>query len=436
MQLITASRKKDEDDRLPADEVARLNAMFGGNTAEKRKRSSMSSYVACLPPSVKDNFKQCIAKWSYKCCTTLSFKCLEHPAFKEALQVLGIDGIDRKRVAGPMLDDEYEKIVNNMEKMVAEEKYYQISTDCWKRNLVNDGYKLVGSCLNFPNGGSAFADLLPTSGESLDSNFLKTYLQSVMDKFGASSCISIVADGEKAVQNAVSELEKCFPHMCNFKCQAHCLSLLINDFMKQDKIIAWVLDVAHSMVKIACNNGEFKQEFRAKQKSEKCSRYMRVGVETRFGTRVMELEDVLFCKAAFEETAKVESLKKKLAEGSKATEDAKKVFTYARNENFWAEAEKTLKLLKVIKDAIYLVESDKPLTSQMRKLWQDIIVHTQRWAEEFRVIWAEDAYPWDPAFGAAPRRRCRLLDLILKPWWQKDSSTAAMMCSTLPTCWI
>lgn len=399
-----AGSSKGSSKDVDENEDKRLQEM--GLLSRKRKSTgTLDNLVVRMPPEAAKAAKEKLAMWAYECCGSVSFNSLTHPAFTEFLYSIGIKtAVDRKYLAGDQLEKSYAEAEAGMSLKLAEEPYYQLSGDSWKRRNVNDGLKLLAGCLNFPDGTSTFGDFHATQGQKEDTAFLVESYQKMLDKFGAEKCLGLIFDGAANCQAAARELEGKYPQMCNPKCQAHCLSLLCKDMFEKDGLGKWIMDTAHSMVVVVSKNNEVKTALHAAQKE--CYgtiRAIRVGVETRFCTRVLELHDTYESKEAFIALYQNEELREKFVNTRHATNDSKALFWAAPNANFWEELDRWLELLLPICDLVHQIECDKPVLSQIRRLWQRIWENVLSWLEKYRAPPNEALpYAWNPAFGTPP----------------------------------
>lgn len=64
--------------------------------------------------------------------------------------MVGLTGVDRKQLAGEFSDQAHADAAAGVSRMLAEQEYYQMSGDSWKRRNVNDGLKLLFWLPQFP----------------------------------------------------------------------------------------------------------------------------------------------------------------------------------------------------------------------------------------------------------------------------------------------
>jgi len=122
-----------------------------GLISKKRKSiSSLDNFVVRVPSETSKAAKRKLALWAFECCGGVSFNSLTHPAFKEFLNVVGLTGVDRKQLAGEFSDQAHADAAAGVSRMLAEQEYYQMSGDSWKRRNVNDGLKLLFWLPQFP----------------------------------------------------------------------------------------------------------------------------------------------------------------------------------------------------------------------------------------------------------------------------------------------
>jgi hypothetical protein len=103
---------------------------------------------------------------------------------------------------------------------------------------------------------------------------------------------------------------------------------------------------------------------------------MEVGVETRFGSYVRELNSVMESKTALMRLASADKISSKYsAEKAAGKKEFVLAFAAVANVNFWTVAEETLSLLNPLNDIIHNIEADKPYVSQVYRIWNQFGQH-------------------------------------------------------------
>jgi hypothetical protein len=99
-------------------------------------------------------FEEKFAKFMYTTLTPLAR--LSSPELKAALAVLGATPPGRKHAGGRLLDEAYDRVVQNIIAIVARCKVICITMDGWKKRGCEQGAPLITVVLLLPDGTSQF----------------------------------------------------------------------------------------------------------------------------------------------------------------------------------------------------------------------------------------------------------------------------------------
>ena len=300
-----------------------------------------------------------------------AFNLVHEHQFKKLLELFGVPPISRQWVAGSHLNSSYAAVEAEMKSLLAT-GFYQLSTDCWKKNNVNDKQKLIGFTANHSEGRTMLVDIACVeNGDSVTGDYLMAMIEKAILNLGdVKKCIGVISDREAAVQKALRNLEEKYPWMINLPCQAHGLNLAVKDLQKADQLLSWVLTTSHNIV-LWCARPDVRPVLRNFQRQEyRKEKYMEVGVETRFATCIRELSCVVDSKAALQRLTSVPAIASKYqTERNGGKKEYVQALGAVANVNFWTAAEQALDLLNPISDIIHHIEADKPYISQVYRIW-------------------------------------------------------------------
>ena len=238
----------------------------------------------------------------------------------------------------------------------------------------------------FASGDVLFGDFVATTGESVDATFLKKHYRIWINKYGVDRFLGLIQDGASECMAAALAMESEFPKSCNYWCLSHILALLVKDLCALDPVIDWVMKQTRAVV-VACNeNSEIKRALHAAQvEVYGAVKSVRVGLDVRFATHVLELLDVINSEEALKKLMENEPLVAKYTTSSRSSKNTKAAFSAIPNANFWLAAKSALALLIVICDLIHKIEADAALLSQMRRMLELLYKHVVAWAALHRA---------------------------------------------------
>lgn len=159
------------------------------------------------------------------------------------------------------------------------------------------------------------------------------------------------------------------------------LNLLVKDIVALDGLVKYALDGAHDIISFIHSHTDVCQRLRVHQGLiYECVLALPLGCETRFATKVLELGKLLKSKEALVQLANDGDLRAKYTGTSRqASQTSNAFFSMLVNLNFWKVAGSALELLQPIADVIHHVEADRPAVSQLRRIWQFVRAHTDKW---------------------------------------------------------
>jgi hypothetical protein len=335
----------------------------------QKQKSSNSVQTTINIAQHKDllqRFQEQLLLWALLNSTSMAFRTVEHDALNAALKMIGFKhGLSRKYLANEFLEKQYSKFANDRKQSLDYYCQYQISADSWKYRNANNGKKLVGVTLNMPAGSCQVGDIFPTADdERVSSDYLENQISSLIDKLGKTKYIGCVFDGERAYYNAGKRLQAKYPWSIHMTCNAHMLNLLLKDISQTDSLKN-AFDRGHKLV-LLCNSKECRLALNSLQEERNGKRLpIRLGVETRFGFMVREIEDLVRSKDAIRALASDQELREKFNSTSTSTADQRDAFRTIDDREFWVLLELITEFLSPVVQMIHFIEQDMAMITQM-----------------------------------------------------------------------
>ena len=211
---------------LPTSEPE-AEASSSSESQAPRKKSCSSSHFVITSASEKEHLTDQWARAFFK--NRIPFSVANDPEFKKAMEMMrpgvGDQLLSRKRLAGPCLDKEYDKIDGQMRNSL-QGKEVVMSQDGWS-NVNRE--PIIASCLHVP-GHSFLHDAIDVGDVTKDAEYCadlaKKSMESSEEKYGC-KVIGFVSDNENKMLRVRSILEewrgKTF---IAYGCSAHYLNLV------------------------------------------------------------------------------------------------------------------------------------------------------------------------------------------------------------------
>lgn len=178
---------------------------------------------------------------------------------------------------------------------------------------------------------------------------------------------------------AMAELEKDMPWLINLTCQAHALSLVLKDLYKESPMYKRVVDAAKEICQLFNNSNVALAMLHSQQREVyNATRNIRAYPEHRFAFHVQMLEDIRDNSKALKALVLDEDFITKFPP-SKATAQALYMHVGNPCSNFFAELDCVLTLGVPLQKAIHVVESNRPMVSQLIPLWNAIQSAVDEW---------------------------------------------------------
>ena len=189
----------------------------------------------------------------------------------------------------------------------------------------------------------------------------------------------VVMDTTAANKKAMRMLEATFPWMLCLGCQAHCLSLLIKDFVKRLEWLSVLYDMCIKISNLANGCKAMKASLHACMAQVfNVVRVICSHVDTRFGSRHFVLRDCVKNYGALSSWAVSDAFREQLNKTSQKPANIDEVYDYllSRDQRLLTEGAAANALIDPIMNVMHEIEGNKPYLSQMlpilRKLSSDM----------------------------------------------------------------
>jgi hypothetical protein len=162
----------------------------------------------------------------------------------------------RQTISGPLLDEEYERVINASNSMIESSGALTIVVDGWS-NIRNEGIINIILCTPKP----LLYKSIPTGSQSHTGEYLRQLVKIPIERFGAKNFLAVISDNGSDVKLMRKLISQEYPHIYTFGCAAHGLNLLIQDICKL-KTVNNILNRCKEIVKEVTRSHAKKHKFR------------------------------------------------------------------------------------------------------------------------------------------------------------------------------
>ena len=307
---------------------------------------------------------------------------------QQAFMLLGCKIPARRELAGKYLEAAYQLVKARVDKELhvavgATALLMALATDGWRKRAAAQGAPLVNAMLLMPNGGSIFLKVLITAGMCKNAKWVvEQHVELAMEVTSGNPerLVGVIMDNTKTNLSALKQLQERYPMWLCLGCFAHGLALLIKDLGGLNKKqhapgVAAILTAANTMANCINDCSAVRTLLTECQMAVLNNTLaVDVNVPTRFATLYFVLASILKSERAI----KAMLLDEKWDETKKHSVNSA-VFDQCRGD-FWSKALKVKQLIEPICDAIHQVEADRPLLSQLLRIYNTLIEHARAWA--------------------------------------------------------
>lgn len=164
----------------------------------------------------------------------IPFTFVENPYLKEAAKVIGVTLPSRKQLSTTVLDNAFKDIKTADADLLAKLRYFDASSDGWRKKYCEQGVSLTNFCALTANG-TLLHDVLNCSAVRKDADGIADMLIDAAEKMTGGECSRVagwILDNTKANWAAMKKLAAEHPDWIMRGCIAHGLALSMKDFTK------------------------------------------------------------------------------------------------------------------------------------------------------------------------------------------------------------
>uniref|UniRef100_A0A6I9QDV4 Uncharacterized protein LOC105034316 n=1 Tax=Elaeis guineensis var. tenera TaxID=51953 RepID=A0A6I9QDV4_ELAGV len=374
-----------------------LGALAMLEDSVKKLKSPKTSPGPALAKAQVDSALSLLSDWFYESCGAVSLSSAEHPKFRSFLHQVGLPPLSRRDLAGPRLDARFEEARADADARIRDALFFQLSSDGWRpRDATATSDALVSLAVNLPNGTSVFHRAVLSHGGAPSKYAEEVLWDTVADVCGSAvqRCAGIVSDRFKS--KALRNLETQNHWMVNLYCQLQGFHSLIKDF-------ALDLPLCHSVAINCCKlatffntNNQARGIFHKYQLQQlDHASLLRVPpsfdpsaesgshgreIVRNFAPVFAMLEDIMAAARALQLAVLDESFKMVCVEDSTAREVGEMIVPA-----FWSDLDAVYSLVKLVKDVVQEMETERPLVGQCLLLWDDLRAKVKEWCNKFSM---------------------------------------------------
>ncbi|KAE9606909.1 hypothetical protein Lal_00026479 [Lupinus albus] len=366
-----------------------LGALAMLEDSVKKLKSPKTSLAPALSKTQVDNAFDYLADWVYESCGSASFSSLEHPKFIAFLNQVGLPPVSRKEFTGTRLDAKFEEAKAESEAKIRDAVFFQIASDGWKSKNKNhySDENLANVTVNLPNGTSLYRRTVLVTG-SAPSRYAEEILWETITGICSGNvlqqCVGIVADKFKA--KALRNLENQNHWMVNLSCQYQGFNSLLKDFAKELPLFTTVTENCIKLANFVNYKSQVRSIFHKYQLQEYGHTWLlrvplREFEDFNYGNMYTMMEDILSSVRALHLVLLEEAFKLVSIEDPNARE----VGDIIRDVGFWNDLEAVHMLVKLVKDMVHEIETERPLVGQCLLLWDELRAKVKEWCSKFHV---------------------------------------------------
>jgi hypothetical protein len=147
----------------------------------KKPKTQMSMASFAHSQASLDAASTQLCRWFYEARGSVALTQIEHPAFVEFCNTLGLKPPSRKTLAHSRLDAAYQRCQDELKDKLRSSKCLQAGSDGWKMKTAVNGAPILTYTLNFPTG-SVFYGAETTEGQPKTGDFLAKRMKNKMLK--------------------------------------------------------------------------------------------------------------------------------------------------------------------------------------------------------------------------------------------------------------
>ncbi|RLN89474.1 hypothetical protein BBJ28_00021748 [Nothophytophthora sp. Chile5] len=322
------------------------------------------SFPVRMKPAAVSDFHVKFAWWVYT--TGMAFYKVEHRSLFNSLVLLNPDVSipNRKQLAGPLLDQAYDRSLKDMTKLLAG-NVVSLVTDAWTdvTGLSVINYVAVSG------KKSCFLESVYTGERSHDAAYLSADIRRVISKYNFVDIGAVVTDNTAANKAMWAELQQGYAQVFFHGCVCHTLHLFVKDIVTR---LPWLNDLqtrCKELVKFFKNNHALWHQLVSKLKVQGLRKPVMPG-DTRWGSLLGCFDTVLAAESAL---FSVVSCRHFLVAKTKKQKKARReVHDLVTSTNFVPRLEKAVGMLKIVVQHLRHFEKNDTPVSDVYKMFIDL----------------------------------------------------------------
>ena len=310
---------------------------------------------------------------------------IENQNLKKAFGVVGVTLPNRKELSGDMLDEEYNRVRDAVQEILKDTSMLAVASDGWKKRFAEMGCPLINFILLPSQGGSVFHKVMKASGEVKDAEWVAQKhieLAKQLTEGKPEKLLGFLMDNTSTNRKAMDIMSKEFPMWLLEGCVDHSLSLVVKDlaYCKSNEVkCQWTAQTYKKvrMISNVINDNCCVRDLLHTHQKELYGRVKAVATHclTRFAMLHITAKDLLDSKEALKLTV----IDENWAWASENCKDGKEFCNTVSGSrsNFWTSLEAIVTLVQPLSDALHQLEADKPMLSQVWKVWKSLLKHVE-----------------------------------------------------------
>lgn len=195
------------------------------------KNYSLTSFIDKMTPEDQEKIDQALARAIYSSGTP--FSITENTYWQEALKLLrpSYQLPSRHSLSKPLLESEYERVMESVQGKINEALCLALLTDGWT-NVRGEG--IINFVITTPQ--PVFYKSIETGENRHTAEYISCKICDVLQKIGSGKVFALLTDNASNMKAAWEIIMEKYPHITAIGCAAHGLNLLFNDIMKLDTL--------------------------------------------------------------------------------------------------------------------------------------------------------------------------------------------------------
>lgn len=296
---------------------------------------------------------------------------VEHPLWREFFSKLrpSFNLPSRKQISTTLLDSQYEKTKEVVEKEIKNAKILHLQCDGWS-NVRNES--IINFVVTQPK--PYFVDFVASEANRHTGEYLGGQVEKVINKYGNKKFFSCIGDNAANQQAGLRIGTQKFPHIQTYGCVAHALNLLCKDILKLSSS-SKVFGKAKKVIKKIKNSHRLHSLFTQRQREKEVQVTLKLPPETRWGYSMQSLESLIVNKGVLRLMAAdpdistdFDNANVQIEEEDDQDQDLPgEVKKFILDDQFWSKVEGLHELLQPIVACLTQVETDDVIMDKSHK---------------------------------------------------------------------